>query len=181
MTARQSYDVYDIAGAIASPECRKLAALATGRVVLEVGSQHGSSTVTMGQVARRVVAVDWHRGDDHAGRMDTVAGLWANLRKYGVLDAVVPVVARFEDAAPFLVPGTFDLAFIDAQHHYEDARRHVLLALPLLKAGGVLAVHDYGWHAFPGVQKAVDELCGGRPREVFRTLAIFAKEDVRVS
>lgn len=174
----KNYTVFDISGAVASPECRKLAELATGKVVLEVGSQHGSSTVSMGQVCKQLVAVDWHRGDDHAAHMDTVAGFWDNLKRYKVLDKVIPVVGRFEDAAAMLVPGSFDLAFIDAFHSYEACRSHILLALPLLKPGGWFAVHDYGWPNFPGVQRAVDELVG-TPWVVFKTLAIFTASQVK--
>lgn len=175
----KNYTIYDISGAVASPECRKLAELATGKVVLEVGSQHGSSTVAMGQVAKQVVAIDWHQGDDHASKMDTIAGFWENLRRYNVLDRVIPLVAKFEDVAALMVPGSFDLGFIDAFHSYEACRGHILLALPLLKPDGWFAVHDYGWPPFPGVVKAVDELVGGKPEIVFNTLAIFKASAVK--
>lgn len=168
----------DILGAIESPECQKLAELANGKEVLEIGSQHGSSTVAMARTAIKVVAVDWHQGDDHASRQDTLGGFWQNLHRYKVVDKVIPVIAKIEDVNHFLRLGSFDMAFIDAQHYYEDARHHILIAFDLVKPDGLIVVHDYGWHAFPGVKKAVDELVE-RP-QVFGTLAIFRANQIKV-
>ena len=46
-------------------EAFALKTMAHNKVVLEFGAQLGFSTIVMAQVARRVVSVDWHRGDDH--------------------------------------------------------------------------------------------------------------------
>lgn len=172
-------DLRDISGSLVSRECTKLAELAKDKVVLEVGSQYGASTVSMARVARQVIAVDWHRGDMHATYQDTLPTFRQNLNVYGVADKVIPVVATFEQVVSFFRPGSFDLAFIDAQHLYEDARRHVLLAAPLVAAGGTIVVHDYGWEHFPGVKEAVDSILGEHKPFVYDTLAIFPASRAR--
>lgn len=60
--------------------------------------------------------------------------------------------------------GYFDFVYIDADHTYEMVKRDINLWLPLVKKGGIIGGHDYG---FPdevvrhgGVQKAVDEIFG---------------------
>ncbi len=53
-----------------------------------------------------------------------------------------------------------DLVFIDGNHTYEGCKGDIEGWLPLLKTGGILAIHDYGKteKAYPGVDESVDEL-----------------------
>lgn len=144
-----------IRSAITDAESAELRRLATGRRVLEVGSQYGYSTVLMAQVAEVVHAVDWHRGDKIVGVHESLPVLWANLAKFRLQDRVVVHVGRSEAVLPHLGPGWFDFAFHDAYHTADAVRTDVCLILPLLVPGSLLAFHDYGRY---GVAEAVDGL-----------------------
>ncbi len=156
-----------IASAVTENEAYALADLARGKTVLELGAWEGFSTVVLASVAGRVTSVDWHQGDDHAGRIDTWPSFTANLTRYGLLEAVEIIRERFEDALPRLAAEgrLFDGCFLDAQHDYDSVARDVGLALPLLKPGAFVAFHDYGRSAETGnpgfeVTRAADELIG---------------------
>lgn len=160
----------DIPTSVSRSEAERLCELAEGKVVLEVGSWWGFSTVAMALVAKRVHAVDWHQGDDHAGNDESLAPLMANLDRYGVRDRVVVHVGRSEDVLPLFPTGHFDLAFIDAFHTTEAVRADIHLVLPLVGVHGYIAFHDYGLF---GVKEAVDEL--GKPIELTESLAVVKK------
>lgn len=63
-----------------------------------------------------------------------------------------------------------DMVFVDGEHSYEGCKADIEAWLPLIKPGGIIAVHDYGKAAippnpngphpvaWPGVDQAVDEL-----------------------
>lgn len=147
-----------IEGWTSDVEAAALAELARDRVVLEVGSYRGFGAVLMALAgARRVWAVDWHRGDADLGPRDTLCSWWTNVRRHQVEDQVVGLVGRSEEVLPLLRPQSFDLAFIDAGHDLEAVRQDIRLTLPLMRSGATLAFHDY-CPTWPGVVRAVDEL-----------------------
>lgn len=153
-------------------EVARLVELASGKVVLEVGSYLGHSTVAMAQVAERVHAVDWHRGDEHAGTEETVHPFLDNLEAHGVRDRVIAHVGRSEVILPMFRAGYFDMAFIDALHTTEAVVGDIDRVMPLVHVHGVVAFHDYGDERF-GVTEAVDGL--DEPLEVTGTLAVVRK------
>jgi hypothetical protein len=59
-----------------------------------------------------------------------------------------------------LIPGSFEMVFIDAMHTYEAVRDDILRWWPRVKQGGVLCLHDYAHADFPGVKQATDEVFG---------------------
>lgn len=120
-----------------------LSDLARGKLVLEIGSWLGRSTVAMARTALVVVAVDPHTGPPYRAEGSTFAEFQDNLRRCDVADRVVPIVAGFERAAQHLPRGYFDLAFIDAAHDYESVIRDGRYAWSCVRAGGILAFHDY--------------------------------------
>jgi hypothetical protein len=61
-------------------------------------------------------------------------------------------------AAELYADATLDFVFIDAAHDYESIKTDINAWLPKVKAGGILAGHDYG---FDSVQAAVTELLPG--------------------
>lgn len=169
---------HEAAGWLTEREGRRLAELAADKVVLEVGSYCGRSTVCLAQRAKSVSAVDTldGRGTDFPG--DTLAAFNRNVRRYGVGDRV----RLYRDAAESVLPNlppVYDLAFVDASHDYESAARDAELAAAVLKPGGLLVFHDYLDPKDPGVTRAVDELlaAGGELLERCDSLAVVRPPD----
>jgi hypothetical protein len=141
----------DIPSAVTGEEAAKLASLASGGDVLELGAQYGFSTVVLAQAARKVTSVDWHQGDASIAAMggecaDTWEPYRANLARYGVAGKVDARRGRFGDVLPALAKAgaLFDGVFLDAQHDSEAVAADLALALPLIRPGGWVAFHDYG-------------------------------------
>ncbi|HEY7158743.1 MAG TPA: class I SAM-dependent methyltransferase [Gemmataceae bacterium] len=119
---------------------------AAGRCVLELGTALGRSTVCLAQQARQVVTVD---------RMDQAeAREWS--RRYQVQDRVVFLQGEIERIVPRLEE-RFDLVFLDSEQNETSVRRDIEAALPVLRAGGLLAVHDYPDPGWPDVRRVVDD------------------------
>lgn len=151
-------------------EVARLTELAAGRTVLEVGSYLGHSTVAMARTASVVHAVDWFRGDPHAGDEETVHPFLDNLVAHGVRDTVVTHVGRSEDVLPLFREGAFDFGFHDAYHTTEAVERDAVAMLRVLAPGSLLAFHDYGLF---GVKEAVDAL--GDIVELTDTLVVIRR------
>ena len=120
----------DIPSAITGEEAARLASLASGGDVLELGAWLGFSTVVLAQAARRVTSVDWHQGDASLTVMgradqDTWAAYRENLARYGVAAKVDARRGRFEDVLPALRKqgALFDGVFLDAQHDAASVAR----------------------------------------------------------
>ena len=165
--ARELIIPYDVTSAVTPAEAAALAALCRDKTVLELGAYHGYSTVVIASVAGKVVSVDWHQGDDMAGRGDTWDVFCNTVSRYGVASRVEAVKERFETALPRLLREgeQFDGCFLDAHHSEESVRADLDLALPLVRAGGFIAYHDYGrgaatGHPGFGVTEAADDVTG---------------------
>ena len=141
----------DIPSAITGEEAARLASLASGGDVLELGAWYGFSTVVLAQAARKVTSVDWHQGDGSLTAMgradgDTWAQYQSNLARYGVAARVDARRGRFEVVLPALKAqgALFDGVFLDAQHDAAAVQADLDLVLPLIRPGGWVAFHDYG-------------------------------------
>ena len=156
-----------IPSAISPAEAFALEALARGRTVLEIGAQFGFSTVLMARVALQVVSIDWHRGDPHAGFVDSLWTYRENLRRHAA-ENVITVIGAAGDALRHVGRQPFELVFHDASHDYQSVKDDLVLARPL--ATEYLAVHDYG--RFDGLTTACHEVMG-QPSQVVDTLAIY--------
>ncbi len=64
------------------------------------------------------------------------------------------------DAASLFADSTIDFLFVDAGHDYGEALADLLAWVPKVKAGGIIAGHDYSAGQFPGVVQAVHEVFG---------------------
>ncbi len=67
-------------------------------------------------------------------------------------------------AAARLAPGSLDFVYLDARHSYEGVTEDLHAWFPLVRAGGIMAGHDYNDGVFVegvhGVRSAVDEFFG---------------------
>jgi predicted O-methyltransferase YrrM len=155
-----------ISTSLTGAEAGRLAELADGRDVLEVGSAYGYSACVMALAgARHVTAVDPHAW---LGSHDAMV---SNLDACGVADVVTVVRGQSPDALAGL--GPFGLAFIDGDHGAAAVMADVEAARKVLAPGGVLAVHDYlETCCCPGVQHALDALYPAGPSELVDTLFV---------
>ncbi len=71
-----------------------------------------------------------------------------------------------DEAAKDFADESFDLVFIDADHSEEWVLRDLAAWLPKVRAGGVIAGHDYGAPHHPGVKRAVDRVFANHPHPV---------------
>ena len=153
----------DIPTGISRNESRILAHLAKDKVVLEIGSLLGYSTVCMAKVAKEVWAVDPHSGYPDVNPKPTSAIFFQNLEKHGVINKVRPFIttaleffARSSEMLEF-VP---EFIFLDLNGHYtttSTALHRIVEDGWLDEPNTRLAVHDYGHPDWPGVKTAVDE------------------------
>lgn len=176
----------EIRSAVSEEECQRLATLAEGKIVVEIGSEFGRSTVALASTAERVYAIDWHQGDAGSGFKDSLPEFLANLRQYDVRDKVVPIVGRSEDVLFMLAHGFADVAFIDGAHDAESVGTDLVLASKAvgpykpLDLYGTIVLHDGDQ---PQVRAAADRYCrkeGGFVRRRVGTLLeiVFDPEDV---
>lgn len=139
---------------------------------LEIGSYCGKSTIYFGAACQRagsvLFALDHHRGseenqvgwehhdselyDPETGLLNTLPLFRQTLRRAGLEDTVVPLVAPSTVAARgWATP--LAMVFIDGGHAMEHALNDYRLWAPFVKPGGILAIHD----VFPNPED------GGRP------------------
>lgn len=151
-----------IPGWLTECEAEKLAQLAAGRRVLEIGSYCGRSSVVMARTALHVDCVDPFDGRTIDG-VHTLDEFQRNIERHGVASRVTAHVGTTAECVPQL--GVFNLVFIDGDHSYEAVMQDAAHALAHLHPDGLLAFHDYrvyigehdgGWDS--GVTRAVGEL-----------------------
>jgi predicted O-methyltransferase YrrM len=165
----------DVEGWLTEAEGRELALLAAGKVVLEIGSYCGLSTICMAQTADRVYAVDPFDGRACLTDLRPTRDEFSeNVRRYGVGHRVTVCLGTSDVEVRKLGIDFADLAFIDGAHDYASVRADAELATCTLKRGGLLAFHDYRRPRDPGVTAAVDDLIRGGARlvRVTDTLAV---------
>jgi predicted O-methyltransferase YrrM len=135
----------DVPSAVTEVECERLAALAEGRRVLEIGSHLGRSTLVLAGEALVVHSVDLHPADpDYGVETTTLVPFLRNLERYGLRHKVVVHVGLSEVVLPLFRPHSFDLAFIDGGHDRESVERDLRLVREVVTPEGTVAFHDYG-------------------------------------
>jgi len=136
---------FDVTGWLTDVEGQALSQLAEGRVVLEVGSYLGRSTLRLAETAKLIHSVDHHQGDDGTGPADTLDGFRLNLELAEVSDRVVVHVGDARAVLPTMADNQFGLAFIDGSHDEASVRHDAEQARRLVVDGGVVAFHDWGY------------------------------------
>lgn len=165
----------NVRGWLTEAEGEELGRLAEGKVVLEVGTFCGRSTLAMAPTARKVICVDTFQGYPVDGMRDTLDEALANIRRSEHRDKITVVKGRQEDVLPNMDLSKVGLVFYDADHSCESTARGIrLLEGAGLRPAATIAFHDY--HDFdPGVVQAVDAWRTPRslkPR-VVGSLAVF--------
>lgn len=146
-------------------------------VVVEVGCWQGRSLAYLAGCVREsgkavnLWGVDHGVGTDSAEERElhgptvaecggnTVGRLAANIRACGLADVAIPMAASSLRAAAMFPPASIDFVFLDAAHDEESVAADLAAWWPTIKAGGVMAGHDYdGFWA--GVVRAVDGFFG---------------------
>lgn len=165
-----------VRGWLTKREAAALKFLATDKIVLELGSYEGLSTVCLAETAKMVHAVDWHRCDADTRRLvpgttSTLETFVNNLRAKGLDSKVTVHVGAFEDVLPRFADAQFDLVFVDGNHSRATVVNDAKQACRLVKPGGVIAFHD--WDE-PQVVHAVTEVMGREPDRQDDALAMYA-------
>lgn len=150
---------FEVEGWLTEGEGRKLAEIAKGKHVLEIGSYCGRSTICLAHGSKSVVAVDTFDGRDTPNVKPTFEKFGENLARHNVNNVKVVRELSKDALAKLRIDGwKFDLVFIDGSHAYESVLEDIKGSLHVLNRGGLLAFHDYGRTIDPGVKQAVDEL-----------------------
>lgn len=150
-------------GWLTPAEAEVLRRHARGKLVLEIGSWKGRSTVVLAEVAKHLVAVDHHKGSvEHGPEALSLPDFVANLGLHGVREKVSVCVMDSARLVTFFKPANFELVFVDGSHDFGSATRDGHTALHLVKPEGVVIFHDYtpNW---PGVQNAVRNISAAYP------------------
>jgi predicted O-methyltransferase YrrM len=128
-------------------------------VIAEVGSFSGVSSEAFAQNCKELHCVDaweayWEIQDSTKMKVaeasfDRMAANYENIKK--VKSTSAAAVENYPN-------GYFDMVYIDAAHDYENAKNDVLLWLPKIKQGGIIAGHDYRYDPNIQVYEVVEEI-----------------------
>lgn len=144
-----------VEGFMALDELAWLYDQAYGKCV-EMGSYRGRSGTILGlklkTVGGALSCIDCFNDSDYSIFQE-------NLSKSDV--SVNTLRMRSVEALDSFEKESLDFVFIDSSHEYDDTVDEIVGWLPKLKQDGILCGHDYGHPEFPGLTKAVHELCPG--------------------
>ena len=177
-----------IEGFLHCSELEQLIDLACGKDVLEVGSFKGLSSWGMATTARSLFCVDTFRsnsgGQQQVEELTTLVHFLHAVSRFKNVSYFVGTsaeahaqahpVGQNTEGGSFVPHGQFDMVFLDAMHDYENVKADIDRWWPRVRAGGLMAFHDYGHGDFPGVKLAVDEKLGPLPN-VLVTLGWLTK------
>jgi SAM-dependent methyltransferase len=174
----------DVPGWLTLQEGRKLADLARGKRVLEIGSFCGRSTICMAQTAEYVRCIDPMDGRATPHHFDTRKEFLTNLRAYGVENKVAFSCGTTAEIAPWMKNQSwaYDFIFIDGDHSLDAVKTDIQHAVALLAPDGLIAFHDYQSLKDPDVTTAINEFLkdGATLEETCGSLAVVRPTARRV-
>jgi len=127
----------------------------------EIGVMKGnySATLLRGWRGRELLSVDpWRDVPGNAEHAREV------LAAFGERSRILRMTSV--EAARLVPDGALDFAYVDARHDHASVRADLEAWFPKVRAGGILAGHDY---PEPGVRRAVDEFFAARGLPVHAT------------
>lgn len=83
-----------------------------------------------------------------------------NVKKHNLQDYISVIKSCSWEAAALFEDNSLDFVFVDADHQYESVKKDIIAWYPKLKAGGIMAGHDY--ISKFGVAEAVNSFFGRR-------------------
>lgn len=142
---------------------------ATGKAV-EIGAYSGEGTIVLAKYFKEVLAVDpWLNGydiNDVASSQCPMKFVFAKfLENTKELGNVNYNQNKSLDALEAVEDGSLDLVYVDGDHRYEAVLADLKGWLPKLRAGGVMAGHDW---SFTDVQKALSEVFLNKEAVIFQ-------------
>lgn len=174
LPANNSFALFpDLQGYFSDAEGTFLARVSRDAAVFEVGSWKGRSTVfaALGK-PKRVVALDWFKGDAYAGPGWFWPEFEANVERYGVADLVVPIRGRFQPLLEHVNLGSFDVLHYDADHDEQPTEFAMSAFASRARPDAVLLCHDAN---YPQVWAVCEEIANdtGRSLHVVDRLAVL--------
>ena len=132
---------------------------ANGKAV-EIGAYSGEGTIVLAKCFKEVLAVDpWLNGYDINDVASSQCPMKFVLAKFHEntkeLGNVNYSQSKSLDALEFIKDGELDLVYVDGDHRYEAVLADLKGWLPKLRAGGIMAGHDW---SFTDVKKALSEV-----------------------
>lgn len=118
-------------------------------IIINIGAAAGVSTLAL-LCARPDALI-------YSCETDPGAGEYSSLARAG-LDAARVIRLGESAQAGRDFEGEVDFIFVDGGHEVDQVMRDIDAWLPHLRAGGVIAFHDYNNANLPGVREAVDDL-----------------------
>lgn len=146
-------------------ECDLLAEWARGKLILELGTFLGRSTVAMARTAKHVVTVDHFTGsplENWYEPGDYLARTRENLHKYGVARQITLIATEMPNLVGWLRGGAFDGVLVDGAHDAFSVQNDTGIAFGCVKTLGGVVWDDFSpyWPDVVRLVKAFAELNG---------------------
>jgi hypothetical protein len=145
----ENMDWMKIQGWLTQQEGLKLQELCRDKIVTEVGSYKGRSTVCIASVAKLVFSIDTHRALGDGQTQNDALTTWREFRHNTGGYNVIPFCGKLADWSDSLPK--VDIVFIDGDHTIAGVKGDIKL---LQNKAKLFIFHDYV--GFPAVQIVVD-------------------------